>query len=60
MKFVVSTLAPLARNHNARAVIPLMNCEYRRSDCGVTGVSTPDEPPRWLKTSGLTRARQFG
>ena len=39
MNFAVSTLALFGRNLNARAVIPLMNCEYRRSDRGMTGSS---------------------
>ena len=51
MKFAVPTLALLGRNHNARAVIPVMNCEYRRSDRGVTGLSTTDVQLRWLNFS---------
>lgn len=42
MKFAVPTLALLGRNNNARAVIPLMNCEYRGSDRGVTGLLPPN------------------
>ena len=39
MRFAVPTLALFGRKLNARAVIPLMNREYSRSDRGVTGLS---------------------
>jgi hypothetical protein len=51
MKFAVPTLALFGRNLNARAVIPLMNREYRRSDRRVSSFSPSDVRLRGINIS---------
>jgi hypothetical protein len=60
MKFAVPTLALFGRNLNARAVIPLMNCEYRRSDRGVTGLSPSNVQLRGINVSVLSGENRAG